>query len=155
MKRPEERQYRYMAAPAEDEHGRLGDDWHNEVSMAGWSEEMARRFAQSFRYQGFVIRETREWAYGDSGYHDTPMEARAAYYAKHPPEIPQRVALVCANEKCERHGDPETVATRDATAYWDNDAQEWRMNDINAMDHPYCPSCGGGVEEQPIKGENA
>ena len=81
MKRPEERQYRYMAAPAEDEHGRLGEDWHNEVRMAGWSEEMARRFAQSFRYQGFVIRETRERAYGDSGYLSTAGTFHARHHA--------------------------------------------------------------------------
>ena len=79
MKRPEERQYRYMAAPAEDERGRLGEDWHNEVRMAGWSEEMARRFAQSFRYQGFVIRETREWAHGESGC----LSTAGTFYACH------------------------------------------------------------------------
>ena len=81
MKRPEERQYRCMAAPAEDKHGRLGEDWHNEVRMAGWSEEMARRFAQSFRYQGFVIREACERAYGDSGYLSTAGTSYARHHA--------------------------------------------------------------------------
>lgn len=81
MKRPEERQYRCMAAPAEDKHGRLGEDWHNEVGMAGWSEETARRFAQSLRYQGVVIRETRERACGDSGCLSTAGTFHARHHA--------------------------------------------------------------------------
>ena len=81
MKRPEERQYRYKAAPAEDKHGGLGEDWHNEVGMAGWSEETARRFARSFRYQGLVIRETRERAYGDSGCLSTAGTFHARHHA--------------------------------------------------------------------------
>ena len=57
-----------------------------------------------------------------------------------------RARLVCVNG-C---SNDDCIATRDATAYWDVDAQRWVMNDIDPTDEPYCSQCGGGVEEQPL-----
>ena len=62
------------------------------------------------------------------------------------PSLFTRARLVCVNG-C---SNDNCIATRDATAYWDIDTQEWVMNDIDPTDEPYCCQCGGGVEEQPL-----
>lgn len=46
----------------------------------------------------------------------------------------------------------EGIATMDTTAYWDVDAQQWKLNDITDQE-TYCCECGCELHDVEIKGE--
>ena len=131
---PDGREYSYAAVPSLDPHGTLDGDWPNELSPAGFSEPLARQYAHTYRFQGYVIRETREWSYGDSGWHETPLEARTAYYDKHGAPGRKGTRMVCA--EC----GSENVKV-DAWASWNSELANWEVE--STQDAGWCDQCEG------------